>query len=289
MNGFILLFFIFLCLTGLISYQVYLDLFASRHQPDENPEAKQLLGQPVTFPITDNLQGHGFYLPAATSSTRVLLLVPDHLQSVSHVFPLAQYFQHLGYNVLTYDQTAARHQRSFRFGHYHTEGRGCLALMHWYEQTHGAMSDLAGIGVGFGGTTLMQLHKNGMEFSFLILEHLPISFSHYLQTRIAHVLSPFWWRNFVQQLILKRLTYKQRLALDEISNLVSCDTPILLLNSENHPLISSAETYRFLPYYRNMQAFTFTNNYTNSALYSDPERYFFLLDTFLKQSPVPFQ
>ncbi|MGL4623571.1 MAG: alpha/beta hydrolase [Culicoidibacterales bacterium] len=288
MNGFILLFIIFLFLTWVISYQIYRELFHLTHTAKPTPESIHLLGERITFSISTTDNGYGFYQKATRPTDRVILLVHDHFHSATQVFPLVQYFHNLGFDVLTYDQTANKSPRSFRFGHYHTEGKACLALLNWYQTHHQTQVVLGAAGIGFGATTLVQLHKHGLEFDFLILEQLPVSFSQYLDTKITKTLSSFWWRNLINKIILSKLNNRALISLESISNLVSCDVPTLLLHSQNHPLTPSDYAYRFLPYYHNSQAFIFTKNYHNSGIYSEPERYFFLLDTFLKQFPTNF-
>lgn len=288
MSGFILLFIIFLFFTGVISHQIYRELFTPAHMSESDAEAFALLGERITFTVEKNWLATGFYQPAQTNSDRVILLIHDHAHPASQVFPLVQYFHHLGFHVLTYDNSLSRKRRTFRFGHYASEGKGCFAFFNWYQQNYGPCSYLGAVGIGFGATTLIQLHRHNINFKFLVLEQLPVSFPHYLDNKIAHILPVFWWRRLINFIILSTLNRQQGIALTEVTNLVPCEVPTLLLHAQNHPFIPSTEAYRFLSYYKNMQSFTFNKNYHNSAIYSEPERYFFLLDTFLKQFPRNF-
>ncbi|MGL5381914.1 MAG: hypothetical protein ACRDCC_00315 [Culicoidibacterales bacterium] len=283
-------FLFFICFTLLlliiILRQSYLDLIYPKHL--HASQFNESLGEKIELYSQRQRKVSGFFQLSTqathASHRRVILLIHSHLHETSQLFPLIHYFNQLGFDTFAYQTQIQSQPTTFGFGHIDFEGDDCLTFIKWYQDQHPhEHCQFSGFGIDSGATTLIQLAKSGQEFDFLILEQLPLNLPTIIERQLKIVIPHFWLRLFITKLLTLWFKIRHSLVVRDLTNLTPCPSPILLFHSTEHPLNSAADNYRFLPYYNNMRAFNFSTNYFNSAVYSEPERYFFLIDTFLNE------
>ncbi|MGL5914697.1 MAG: hypothetical protein ACRCZG_00410 [Culicoidibacterales bacterium] len=277
---------IMLILFIIILRQCYFDMIYPKYISPDSSFAG--LGEKIYLTCHENRDAVGFFQCTThqilDNHSHVMILIPDHLHHPSQLFPLVQYFNNLGFDTFVYRPINQTKSKDFGFGHLDFEGADCLAFMQWYQAENSSkLCHFSGFGIGAGATTFIQLTKVSTLFDFLILEHLPIDFFNPLEHRLQTSISHFWLRMSITKILSFWFKVRHTLDVRELSNLIPCDIPVLLFNSTQHPAILASDTYRFLPYYSNIRAFDFSTNYLDSAIYTEPERYFFLIDTFLTE------
>lgn len=245
-----------------------------------------LWGEKISLRV-DNTQITGFWYPQKINSNKLILLTHDHKQDPTQVSLIAEFFHNQGFHTLIYVQRTVHNKKHAGLGHIDFEGHDCLQLLYF---AHSRIKELygkealivGGFGIGFGATTLLQIEKNIPSFDFIIAEQIPISAKKWLEIQTTHLLKPFWWRFILLLLFKTSLKIHRKLSIDTIDNRFPCDIPILILNSQ-HPTILPNNTYQILPYWSKSYFVDFHSNHLDSALFSEPERYLFIIDTFLQQ------
>lgn len=279
--------FLFICFL-FMTLSIYHHLKRELICPLSQPKTLDLdsLGTPLSLPYRNNRVTAGYFRIAEVESNELIVLVHDHWQSPDQMTILADYFHHKGMHVLTYQQRNQnpRQRPACGFGHIDFEGADLRALL-TQVQTRLAKKELTlhGFGIGFGATALLQLENRDHIFTSLILEHLTPDFDHWLHLKTTQLLSSFFWRNWCAQLLKFNLRWRYNLQTVELTNLVPCSIPILLIHSDNHPTIRAFDRYQFQPFFTNLTTFTCKSNDLDAAIFAETHRFLFILDTFFDQ------